>query len=139
MKRIRLDIAYDGREFAGWARQRELRTVQGVLEQMVGNLVGAGVEITCAGRTDAGVHARGQVAHLDVTNWPADLDTWRLNRALPADIRVLAIRAVPGSSMLGFRHFGAGTPIESRIAPPARHHLTEARCCTGASHWIWLQ
>lgn len=96
MKRIRLDIAYDGREFAGWARQRELRTVQGVLEQMVGNLVGAGVEITCAGRTDAGVHARGQVAHLDVTNWPADLDTWRLNRALPADIRVLAIRAVPG-------------------------------------------
>ena len=96
MTRIRLDIAYDGREFAGWARQRELRTVQGELEQMIGNLVGAEVEITCAGRTDAGVHARGQVAHLDVLKWPADLDTWRLNRALPADSRVMAISLVPG-------------------------------------------
>ena len=95
MTRIRLDVAYDGREFAGWARQRELRTVQGVLEQMIANLVGAEVEITCAGRTDAGVHARGQVAHIDVSNWPADLDTWRINRALPDDIRVLAIRVVP--------------------------------------------
>jgi tRNA pseudouridine38-40 synthase len=95
MTRIRLDVAYDGREFAGWARQRELRTVQGVLEEMIANLVGAEVEITCAGRTDAGVHARGQVAHIDVSNWPADLDTWRINRALPDDIRVLAIRVVP--------------------------------------------
>ena len=95
MNRIRLDIAYDGREFAGWARQRDLRTVQGELEQMIGNLVGTEVEITCAGRTDAGVHARGQVAHVDVPTWPTDLDTWRLNRALPADIRVLAISAVP--------------------------------------------
>lgn len=95
MIRVRLDIAYDGRDFAGWARQRELRTVQGVLEQMIANLVGAEGEITCAGRTDAGVHARGQVAHVDVIGWPADLDTWRLNRALPEDVRVLAITVVP--------------------------------------------
>lgn len=70
--RIRLDIAYDGTHFRGWAKQPGLRTVQGVLEGALLRILrpadgsGAPVQLVVAGRTDAGVHARGQVAHLDV-------------------------------------------------------------------------
>ena len=68
--RIRLDLAYDGSDFTGWARQPGLRTVQGVLEDALATLFGrAGSEpprLTVAGRTDVGVHAVGQVAHLDL-------------------------------------------------------------------------
>ena len=70
MTRLRLDIAYDGTEFSGWATQPGLRTVQGELEQALATLLRLPVEearLTVGGRTDAGVHARGQVAHLDVT------------------------------------------------------------------------
>lgn len=68
--RIRLGIAYDGTEFRGWSRQPGLRTVQGVIEDALAMLfrrTGQIPRLTVAGRTDAGVHARGQVAHLDVT------------------------------------------------------------------------
>jgi tRNA pseudouridine38-40 synthase len=67
--RIRLGIAYDGTAFNGWSRQPGLRTVQGVLERALGTLfrrTGVEPRLTVAGRTDAGVHALGQVAHLDV-------------------------------------------------------------------------
>jgi len=67
--RIRLGIAYDGTDFKGWSRQPGLRTVQGVLEDALGILfrrTGEVPRLTVAGRTDAGVHALGQVAHLDV-------------------------------------------------------------------------
>lgn len=95
---MRLDISYDGRDFSGWARQPHppgLRTVQGELEEVFGHLLGGAVTITCAGRTDAGVHARGQVAHLDVAEWPPEVDVRRVNRALPPDVRVTRISRVP--------------------------------------------
>lgn len=64
--RIRLDIAYDGSRFRGWARQPGLRTVQGTLEGALARILGTEARLTVAGRTDAGVHASGQVAHLDL-------------------------------------------------------------------------
>ena len=64
--RIRLDIAYDGTHFRGWAKQPDHRTVQGVLEAALARIVGSDVSFVVAGRTDAGVHASGQVAHVDL-------------------------------------------------------------------------
>lgn len=64
--RIRLDIAYDGTHFRGWAKQPGLRTVQGVLEGALARIVGSDVRFIVAGRTDAGVHASGQVVHVDL-------------------------------------------------------------------------
>jgi tRNA pseudouridine38-40 synthase len=69
--------------------------VQGELQRVLGHLFGAPVEVQCAGRTDAGVHATGQVAHLDVVSWPEDVDARRVNRALPDDIRVTSIELAP--------------------------------------------
>ena len=68
MPRVRLDLAYDGTAFNGWAKQPTQRTVQGVLEERLALVFRAPVGLVVAGRTDAGVHATGQVAHLDVTD-----------------------------------------------------------------------
>ena len=64
--RIRLDIAYDGTHFRGWALQPGLRTVQGTLEGALARILGGQPRLVVAGRTDAGVHATGQVAHVDL-------------------------------------------------------------------------
>src|SRR4051794_12765811 len=65
--RLRIDLAYDGAAFHGWARQDGLRTVQGDLEAAMATVLRVpDVASTCAGRTDTGVHARGQVAHVDL-------------------------------------------------------------------------
>ncbi|MBH0777563.1 tRNA pseudouridine(38-40) synthase TruA [Nocardia bovistercoris] len=94
--RIRLDIAYDGTDFTGWARQPGLRTVQGVLEEALSKVYREPVGLTVAGRTDAGVHAEGQVAHFDTA---AEVDggklIHRMARFLPKDVRITAVRPVP--------------------------------------------
>ncbi|MFJ6677557.1 tRNA pseudouridine(38-40) synthase TruA [Microbacterium sp. NPDC091382] len=65
--RLRIDLAYDGTDFRGWARQPNLRTVQGTLEAAIARILGGDPRLVVAGRTDAGVHASAQVAHLDLT------------------------------------------------------------------------
>ena len=95
-RRFRLDISYDGTDFSGWAVQPGRRTVAGVLTEALTLVLRAPVVLTVAGRTDAGVHAAGQVASADLA---ADLDPgWavrRLARLLPPDVRVRAVTAVP--------------------------------------------
>ena len=96
--RWRLDIAYAGKDFFGWARQPGLRTVQGVLEQWIQQVLRLPdpVQLTCAGRTDAGVHARGQVAHVDLpAQAPVDTLAHRLRRVLPPDIVVAGVSTAP--------------------------------------------
>lgn len=98
--RLRIDLSYDGTDFRGWATQPGLRTVQGVVEAALATVLRVPeVRVVCAGRTDTGVHARGQVVHVDL---PADATyderlPRRLNGILPPDIRVRdLVPAVPG-------------------------------------------
>jgi len=111
--RLRIDLAYDGTDFAGWATQPGLRTVQGVLEDGLATVLRTGPRgvpaprVTVAGRTDAGVHARGQVAHVDVDDDglaaargrserdPFDALTSRLAGVLPTDLVVHRVASAP--------------------------------------------
>jgi tRNA pseudouridine38-40 synthase len=97
--RIRLDLAYDGTAFHGWAAQPGLRTVQGELTAALATLLRVpSVDVVCAGRTDAGVHARGQVVHADLDEPPApDLLVRRLNGILPPDVRIRGAAEAPAS------------------------------------------
>jgi tRNA pseudouridine38-40 synthase len=110
--RLRLDIAYDGTDFAGWAMQSGQRTVAGILEEALSTVFRTPVRLRAAGRTDTGVHAIGQVAHIDVPldalpnayprsprqSEPEFLPlVRRLGRLLPADVRIRRIiRAAAG-------------------------------------------
>lgn len=106
--RLRMDLAYDGGGFKGWARQPALRTVQGDLEAALATALRLPqVQVVCAGRTDTGVHARGQVTHLDVdpevleatagraADTPIASLHRRLNGILPQDLRINAITEAP--------------------------------------------
>ncbi|MEV6705165.1 tRNA pseudouridine(38-40) synthase TruA [Micromonospora wenchangensis] len=99
--RLRLDVAYDGTDFSGWAAQPTRRTVAGVLVATLDLVLGAGTVtgLTVAGRTDAGVHATGQVCHLDLPAavWAEHRERLlrRLARLLPGDVRVRAMTEVP--------------------------------------------
>jgi tRNA pseudouridine38-40 synthase len=97
MPRFRLLLEYNGTRYSGWQVQRNARTVQGELIDAVQKVTGRRdrLEVYGAGRTDAGVHALGQVAHLDVaTTLPPNTLQLRLNEALPSDINVLEVRTV---------------------------------------------
>jgi tRNA pseudouridine38-40 synthase len=99
--RVRVDLSYDGAGFSGWAAQPGRRTVEEVLSVALGHVLRLPepVRLTVAGRTDSGVHARGQVAHADVpaAAWEAHADAVlrRLSRALPPDLRVRSIEPAP--------------------------------------------
>ncbi|MFE7114260.1 tRNA pseudouridine(38-40) synthase TruA [Streptomyces sp. NPDC057654] len=101
--RVRLDLSYDGKDFSGWARQREQRTVQGELESALRTVLRLAepVELTVAGRTDSGVHARGQVAHVDLPAavWAEHSEKLlrRLAGRLPHDVRVWRAGEAPAA------------------------------------------
>jgi tRNA pseudouridine38-40 synthase len=91
--RIRLDVAYDGGPFSGWALQPGRRTIQGALEAALQLVLRRPLRVTVAGRTDAGVHARGQVVHLDLSE-----DEWLgLNRGAELDPAAALLRRLRGA------------------------------------------
>jgi tRNA pseudouridine38-40 synthase len=96
MRTLKLTLAYDGTRFVGWQRQAEGESIQGLLEEALAKFEGAPVTVHGAGRTDAGVHALGQVAsaHVAFTHTAATLGR-ALNALLPDDIRVLDIVEAP--------------------------------------------
>ncbi|MGW0039055.1 tRNA pseudouridine(38-40) synthase TruA [Gordonia sp. NPDC003376] len=124
--RLRFDIGYDGTDFAGWARQTSQRTVCETLEDRLSTVLRVPVRLTVAGRTDAGVHATGQVCHADVP--AAALQTrsiggdpstlvGRLAKMLPDDVRVKAVTTVT-------------TDFDARFSALRRHYryrLTDTR------------
>jgi tRNA pseudouridine38-40 synthase len=109
-----LDVQYDGTALRGWARQPGQRTVQGDLEAALATVLRCPVRLTVAGRTDAGVHATGQVAHADVPAeiWQAHGTTLlrRLRGVLPPDIAVSAVHPAPAD-------------FDARFGALARHYV----------------
>ncbi|MGZ5504516.1 MAG: tRNA pseudouridine(38-40) synthase TruA [Chthoniobacterales bacterium] len=97
-RRLQLVVAYDGRPFAGWQSQANGNTVQDYLEKSFARVAGTRLRVHGAGRTDAGVHALAQCAHVDVPDKKLSCEVWTsaLNSYLPATIRVLRCREVSG-------------------------------------------
>lgn len=100
--RIRLDFSYDGTNFAGWAKQPDQVTIQSTMESAIATFTRETIALTAAGRTDAGVHAREQVAHFDLPNLDRDGNEWdienfayKLNRILTEDIRIISAVVAP--------------------------------------------
>ena len=95
-RRLRMDIAYDGTNFSGWAIQPDRRTVQACIEEAISKIARVNVETIVAGRTDAGVHATGQVIHVDVPEEMGIDDLgYKLNRILDEDVRINGIEIAP--------------------------------------------
>lgn len=88
MTRVRLDVAYDGSGFHGFAENRDVRTVAGELRGALERVLGVTVELACAGRTDAGVHARGQVVTFDVADEAIEDLSRRDRRGRPGTVRL---------------------------------------------------
>lgn len=114
MPRYRLDIEYDGAPYAGWQRQAGRHSVQAAIEQAVEKFCGEQLSLRGAGRTDAGVHATGQVAHMDLSRaWPADTVRDAVNAHLSQAgerVAVLAVTVVPED-------------FDARFSAKARHYL----------------
>jgi tRNA pseudouridine38-40 synthase len=112
MPRFKLTIEYDGRPFVGWQRQANGLAVQEAVEGAIERLTGAPATIQAAGRTDAGVHAKGQVAHIDlVRDWRPD----RLRDALNAHLRLFPIAVVEAEI--------APDDFSARFSATKRHYL----------------
>ncbi|SLM11199.1 tRNA pseudouridine synthase A [uncultured spirochete] len=121
LRTIKLVLAYDGTDFSGWQRQKNGRSVQEELEKALSKMHGHEIRVNGAGRTDAGVHAMGQVAsfYTDIQSIPADRFTLALNKLMPRDVRVLSSEEAPAdfharfdASLRRYRYFlvCGGTP-----------------------------
>ena len=130
-RRLRLDISYDGTNFSGWAVQPDRRTVQQVIEDAISTVAQAKAETIVAGRTDAGVHATGQVIHVDL---PESLEladlAYKLNRILDEDIRINQITIAPPAFHARFsalrRYYEYRILDENKVIPPLVRFNTES-------------
>jgi tRNA pseudouridine38-40 synthase len=143
---LKLQVAYDGTEFSGWARQPGLRTIQGELESALTVTFRSTetLRAAVAGRTDAGVHARGQVVHCDIpiVDWEkvmargSEVPLRRLAGVLPGDLRVRAIGLAPAGfharwSALARTYRYRVSDIPGGADPLVRYHVLHHRCRTG--------
>jgi tRNA pseudouridine38-40 synthase len=120
-RRIRITLAWDGTDYHGWQIQPGLPTIQGTLEEIIGEIEGKPVHVEGSGRTDAGVHALAQVAAITLANpIPADNFCRAVNRLLPASIRVLHAAEVPA----GFH------PRFDAVAKTYRYTMQRAPVCS---------
>ena len=134
-RRLRVDIAYDGSDFFGWGGQPDRRTIQDLVEGAFSTISQVKVDSIVAGRTDAGVHATGQVIHVDL---PEQLFTsefsyqdlqYKLNRILDEDVRIMAITPAPAGFHARFsalrRYYSYKIIDSNRVIPPlARRDIT---------------
>ena len=130
-RRLRLDISYDGTNFSGWGSQPDRRTVQQSVEDAISTVAQAKAETIVAGRTDAGVHATGQVIHVDL---PESLEltdlAYKLNRILDQDIRINQITIAPPAFHARFsalrRYYEYRILDENKVIPPLSRFNTES-------------
>lgn len=120
MRNLRLDIAYDGTDFCGWQRQPDQDTIQGRIEAALERITGASVNLTGSGRTDAGVHAAGQVANFKTSGPipPGNLKK-ALNNTLPDTIRILRVGEAPPEFHARY----------SAVAKLYRYRILQAEIC----------
>jgi tRNA pseudouridine38-40 synthase len=122
-RRLRIDLSYDGTNFSGWAIQPDRRTVQQCIEEAISTVAQAKAETIVAGRTDAGVHATGQVIHVDLPE-SLELDdlAYKLNRILDEDIRINQIQIAPTAFHARFsalrRYYEYRILDENKVIPP---------------------
>lgn len=130
---LKLTLAYDGTRFVGWQRQADGESIQGLLEQALARFDGAPVTVHGAGRTDAGVHALGQVASAEVTSRHDVASIHRgLNASLPPDVRVAAVEDAPAGFHARFsarsktyRYVLDTSPVASPFTRSFAWHLPE--------------
>ena len=130
-RRLRLDLSYDGTNFSGWGIQPDRRTVQQSVEDAISTVAQAKAETIVAGRTDAGVHATGQVIHVDL---PESLEltdlAYKLNRILDQDIRINQITSAPPAFHARFsalrRYYEYRILDENKAIPPLSRFNTES-------------
>jgi len=127
-RRLRIDIAYDGTNFYGWGAQPDRRTIQDLVEEAISRISRVDTESIVAGRTDAGVHATGQVIHVDVPDVIFDGELnyidfrYKLNRILDEDVRIMSITDAPSGFHARFsalrRHYVYKLIDNNDVIPP---------------------
>ena len=153
-RRLRLDIAYDGTNFSGWATQPGKRTLQDMVEEAVARIVRHDIDSVVAGRTDAGVHATGQVIHIDVADTAFDKELtykdlrYKLNRILDEDVRIIDIADAPSGFYARFsalrRYYTYKILDDNQVITPAQRfdvapwyrHLDHNLMNEAASHLL---
>jgi tRNA pseudouridine38-40 synthase len=133
-RRLRLDIAYDGTHFFGWATQPGHRTLQDLVEEAISRISQTNIDSIVAGRTDAGVHATGQVIHVDVPDAMFERELtyldlrYKLNRILDEDVRIMNVSDAPQGFHARFsalRRYYSYKILDNNdvIAPLSRHDV----------------